>query len=66
MFRYLNIFIILVIAYHREIAHASESTSKLLHQTTLQMSGVRTVRFVLGYPIGRSFLSDDELKCELT
>ena len=29
MFRYLNIFIILVIAYHREIVHVIESPSKL-------------------------------------
>lgn len=29
MFRYLNIFIILMIAYHREIVHVIESPSKL-------------------------------------
>ena len=66
MFRYLNIFIILVIAYHREILYVIESPSNLLRKTILQMSGPSAaVRFSMAIP-SEEILSDDEFKCELT
>jgi len=72
MFRYLNIFIILVIAYHREIVHVIESPSKLDGLTHCIKRFYKCPFFPWlshrkkFYLSSEEVLSDDEFKCELT
>ena len=65
MFRYLNIFIILVIAYHREIVHVIESPSKLDGLTHCIKRFYKCPLFSMVIS-SEEVLSDDEFKCELT